>query len=831
MRETSNSLSKQNSQQPKQFRGGEKKVMKKSLSLLVAIAMVFSMFAAVASAAEKQTAGEYLQEIGVIKGNLEGNLNEDKEWKREDLTVLLSRLLGVEKAASEHANTHEFTDVTNSFYDGYISWAKEEKLMEGKGNGKFGYNDPLTNQQFAAVVLRALKVEVEYADVPKVAVESKLVAEDTDFAANALRGVTYDVIVKALNTEVAGTGKKLGTILGLKGFEVTDLKLVSASAVVASEIKLNFNTKVAAIDAKDVVVTDKNGAEVFVEEAKADGETVTVKLAASLVNDGEYTVHVATAKSTEGSEVKDASATFTYKKSTIASVAIKNTTIARGDDVEYIVKDTAGNDITKDFPLSAFEVNSSDPGVVTLALNGQATGKSIVVISVPDSAITTGNVVVTVNEATALVLETLQLKNGNNETVADSTLYTNTTGYKVVAEAKRQNGSDVTGATYSFISRNPSIAVVDTNHTANREATITPVQAGTATIVVTATVDGVTVSKTLVVTVKAEAKAAGLKVDKSTIVLKDNVAPAGLPDTLSVTLIDQYNGTYKGVDNSDVTLTYDKTGADAAANATVLGATLDANNKYTIKKAATNGVAEFVFTGVAKGNFTATVSVTLPSGAKQTQRISVVVSDNAVTNGYIVETTKGVKLDSKQHSESGKHVGELNTVVKVFTKNAAGAKIAEVNAVDVTLNSQKPQDSILEFNDKTVSAKEGKVGKEAVNVAVNNVIVGTLTFEVDYSSKDIINKVQVNKASISIAKNGDLMKALFSTPTSNGAISLIDKYGAIITADAGDNVQILSSNSTIVTNDGNLVTGATGKVVLTIQVEGKIYTVNVNVTN
>jgi len=828
MRETSNSLSKQNSQQPKQFRGGEKKVMKKSLSLLVAIAMVFSMFAAVASAAEKQTAGEYLQEIGVIKGNLEGNLNEDKEWKREDLTVLLSRLLGVEKAASEHANTHEFTDVTNSFYDGYISWAKEEKLMEGKGNGKFGYNDPLTNQQFAAVVLRALKVEVEYADVPKVAVESKLVAADTDFAANALRGVTYDVIVKALNTEVTGTGKKLGTILGLKGFEVTDLKLVSASAVVASEIKLNFNTKVAAIDAKDVVVTDKNGAEVFVEEAKADGETVTVKLASTLTNDAEYTVHVATAKSTEGSEVKDASATFTYKKSAIASVAIKNTTIAKDDKVEYIVKDTAGNDITKDFPLSAFEVNSSDTAVVDPTnLEGKLVGKSIVVISVPDSAITTGNVVVTVNEATGLVLDTLQVRN-NAANVADNIIYTSNaaTTYSVFAEAKRANGSAAGTAKYTFISRNPSVAVVDTNAATSQNgvaATLTPVQAGTATIVVTAEVQGATVSKTIVVTVKDQAKLAGQKVDKTTVV----VDKAGnITESLKVTLLDQYNGTFKPA--TAVTLVYDKVGAEA--NATAANGAPDAanGNKYTVNATTVDGVATFTFTGVAKGNFTATAIITLPNGAKQTQRISVIVTDDAVTNGYVVEASN-LKLDSLIHSNPDKNVGDANAAVKVFTKNSAGAKVAEVT-LGITVNSQKTQDSILAITGTTVSPIAGKAGKEVVNVAVNNVVVGTLAFEVDYSSENVINKVQVNKASIAVKNNETLLDTLFSSNTTTGAISLINKYGEVVAAQVGTNVKILSSNGAIVSDLGVIDPTKTGKVVLTIQIEGKVYTVNVNVT-
>jgi len=534
--------------------------------------------------------------------------------------------------------------------------------------------------------------------------------------------------------------------------------------------------------------------------------------------------------------VKDASATFTYKKSTIASVAIKNTTIARGDDVEYIVKDTAGNDITKDFPLSAFEVNSSDTAVVDPTnLEGKLVGKSIVVISVPDSAITTGNVVVTVNEATGLVLDTLQVRN-NTANVADNIIYTSNaaTTYKVFAEAKRANGSAAGTAKYTFISRNPSVAVVDTNaatSTNGVEATLTPVQAGTATIVVTAEVQGATVSKTIVVTVKEQAKLAGQKADKTTVV----VDKAGLiTDSLKITLLDQYNGTYKGTTNNSVALVYDKVGAEAnatATNGTTAGAADPANgNKYTVNTTAVDGVATFVFTGVAKGNFTATAIITLPNGAKQTQRISVIVTDDAVTNGYVVEASN-LKLDSLIHTDTTKNVGDANAAVKVFTKNSAGAKVAEVTT-GITVNSQKTQDSILTIAGTTVTPIPGKAGKEVVNVAVNNVVVGTLAFEVDYSSENVINKVQVNKASIAVKNNETLLDVLFSSKTANttGAITLIDKYGAAIDALVGTNVKILSSNGAIISDLGVIDPTKTGKVVLTIQIEGKVYTVNVNVT-
>src|SRR5690606_9949451 len=143
------------------------------------------------------------------------------------------------------AKDHEYTDVRGTFYDGYLTWASEKGLMEGNTNGTFGFDAPITYKEFAAVVLRALGVDTtgeNYANVEELAVEAGLLPEGTDFKANAVRDVTYNVIVKALDTKI--DGKKLGTILGLPGYEITDLELVGASAVVASEVVLSFNTNV-----------------------------------------------------------------------------------------------------------------------------------------------------------------------------------------------------------------------------------------------------------------------------------------------------------------------------------------------------------------------------------------------------------------------------------------------------------------------------------------------------------------------------------------------------------------------------------------------------------
>ncbi|RIX51065.1 hypothetical protein D3P08_18480 [Paenibacillus nanensis] len=290
MRETSNSfsleISKQNSQQPKHFRGGDKKVMKKSLSLFVASSMVVSMFAGAAYAADAKNPGEYLNELGVIQGN-GTDLKEDQSWKRQDVIVLLSRLLGEEDEAQDAETTHEFTDVTNSFYDGFISWAVEEGLVEGKGNGKFGFNAELKNQEFYAIVLRAFGHDTTgegYAEVPELAVKYGFATEETDFSAIPTRGETYATIVKALETEVPGTGKKLGVILGLIKEEAPQAAAVqSINALNATQVAVKFTAavdKTAAETVTNYAIGTNNPDSVSLS---ADGLTATLTFGAGEV--------------------------------------------------------------------------------------------------------------------------------------------------------------------------------------------------------------------------------------------------------------------------------------------------------------------------------------------------------------------------------------------------------------------------------------------------------------------------------------------------------------------------------------------------------------------
>lgn len=352
MRETSHSLSNyQHSQQPKHFRGGEKKVMKKSLSLLVAIAMVFSMFASVAAAASES--GTKLQGLGVIKGNQNGDLLEDANWLRQDVAVLMSRLAGKETEAKETAKSHTFADVRGTFYDGYISWAKENNFMQGNSATNFGFDNEITYKEFATVILRALGVDTsDYSKIGELAVAAGIIDDKLDLDAKAVRGVTYDIITTALDKEV--DGQKLGTKLGLPGYEVV-APAISVAPTAVKEVTVTFNKEIATDKAKFVL--KRGTATVTVDKVtySDDKKVAKLELNSKLIA-GDYTVVATDATDAE------LTASFSAENEKVANIEFVGDKFALGtnDDangsvnsneieISYKVTNQYGEDVSKTY--------------------------------------------------------------------------------------------------------------------------------------------------------------------------------------------------------------------------------------------------------------------------------------------------------------------------------------------------------------------------------------------------------------------------------------------------------------------------------------------------
>lgn len=798
MSKTSHLLSKQNSQQPKQFRGGEKKVMKKSLSLLVAIAMVFSMFATLVSA-DGKAAGQKLQELGVINGTSNG-LDENEEWLRQDVTVLIARLLGSEEAAKATANTHGFEDLDSKFYNGFVSWAKEKGYFNGESATKFGVGNPITNQQFAAVLLRVLNVDVEYAEAFDKAVELGLVSKDLDKAANAIRGDIYESLVAALDYKI--DGKKLGNILGLKGYEIVDLDIAKASALVSKTIVVDFNAELDTLKSSDVSVTNADGNGLLIEKVSFEGSKATIALTDALSNGKTYTVKIASATSKEGSVASALSAEVTFNKATPASIAFVSKTVVSEKNVQIVIKDANGNDVTADF-ADDVEVYTSNSNVVDTDLSTSAIGDSIVNVSLvvdedEDVKIETGNEIISVVALTTLGITDVSF--GGKASDNNVTLYKDE-AVSVLVKAKDQNDKvysnevdtdDVDFDSISIKSLNPSIVQVD-----NDTLTAKALQTGSATIQITTEFGGVKSTKSVVVTVKAAKALAGIELSASSLKL---VKGATVEYTVDVKTVDQYGNPIHV--SEPVT---------AVAK----------NDKFSADQKSDNGEGKRVFTVESTENGSTTIKFSVTKDGKTfSKTLNVTQADQNGLGGYLTESDAVLDFDFNGPHKAD---GAVNTTtIKVFKKDKNGVKFAEETDADfASLN-----DDIVDVDSNgvvTIVTKDGKpnkTGKAVITVTVGNAIVAKVNVEVINSASQLKTVKQV-KETITVNVNDNIESALFG----NGkALELVNQYDKEYTVQPGD-YTIATSDSSIVDSTGRAKDD--GKATITVGINGTFYVVNV----
>ncbi len=453
--------------------------MKKSLSLLLAIALVFGMFYSVAAAATPTPAeaGQQLKDYGIIEGS-NGDLMVDSTWLRQDAVVVLSRLLGAEADAKAHANDHGFTDVKGSFYNGYISWAKEEKYIKGNNAAgtTFGFDKKLSNQEFAAIILRVFGID-DYDNAVAKGIEFGILPADAKADAPATRGDTFVGIVAALDVEVPGTGKKLGAILELPGFDVA-VGVAKVTATGAKKLAVEFNQ---AVDTEKATFTVKKGAAPVNVSAKSfsdDKKTATLELATRLT-EGDYTVTVggltdadltATVKAVDEKVAK-----IELSSDTLALGALPNTSGAEKAYISYKVLNQYNEDITKaattpDITWTASKGSASDDNQGQLTLD---TGVANTFYNLTELVVLTGI------EQNSSVVVNATLKVGNKSSVdtvefqgvwenSGAELNTDTVKSKdffVLFTAKDQYGNSVANANYIYndliiTSSNPGVVQV-----------------------------------------------------------------------------------------------------------------------------------------------------------------------------------------------------------------------------------------------------------------------------------------------------------------------------------------------------------------------------------
>ncbi|MBO7748030.1 S-layer homology domain-containing protein [Paenibacillus sp. MWE-103] len=368
MRHSSKQYPKQNSQDPKQFRGGEKKVMKKSLSLVVAAAMTLTTasvaFADAAPTTTELTAQQKfdaLKALGIFNGYPDGSAGLDKQMTRAEFAKVLTKLA---KLTENTAAAKVYTDVPATHWAApFIGASTEAKLMNGLGANKFGPSGQVTIEQIAKVADLVAGLEPIEGEVSgkvsawakgyvAAAVKAGLLPELPSYQTNATRellvDVTYDLAKPEQAQELAITAK----VAGVKKIEVQLNKAVDAS-------KVTFEVKNATGGAVNVSKTT----------FAADNKSATLEFPSNLLT-GDLTI---TAKGAE----KEVSAKVTVEAEKVTKIeflsdkAVFNRTDARIVTTTVKVSNQYGEDITA-AKAGSLTVTSA-AGVPTLASNGVLT--------------------------------------------------------------------------------------------------------------------------------------------------------------------------------------------------------------------------------------------------------------------------------------------------------------------------------------------------------------------------------------------------------------------------------------------------------------------------
>lgn len=270
--------------------------MKRVLSLILVLALVLGMVPA-GFAADK-TAGEQLKELGLVKGDQNGALNESADITRAEMMVVLARLLGKFDDASKFATPSLSTDVKGHWAANYIAFAEKEGWTAGKGAGVFAPNDKVTVQEAATFMMKALGYTVtDFGKVVEEATKLGVMKGITATTGNAPRSLVFSAALNTLNTTPKDGKEALGVKLGVMKATTPTTPVAGPLAVdtvtvkTAKSFEVKFKSAVADTAKVGFALMRDTTKATFTATWNADKTVATLTAPAKLA-DGNYTVTV-----------------------------------------------------------------------------------------------------------------------------------------------------------------------------------------------------------------------------------------------------------------------------------------------------------------------------------------------------------------------------------------------------------------------------------------------------------------------------------------------------------------------------------------------------------
>ncbi len=341
-------------------RGGEKKVMKKSLSILLSFALVFGLFASMASAADTEltVAQKYqaLVDKGVLKGNPDGDARLDANLNRAEFATIAIAISGL---APEKPATATFSDVNSKqWWYGAIEAAAKAGLVEGY-NGKFDPKANVTVEQVIKVAVQAADLKIDEkaeavegasawaAPYIKAALDAGLIATGLDYKADATRGQTilvgYSVYEKLNQVEPAKVS-------------------ISAKAAGIKKVEVTFDK---AVDTEKATLTLKKGSQT-VELDKTvwseDKKVATLPLKSVKITAGTYSV---TLGGLDAATVEKGTAEFTAENETVTKIDFVTTSDEIAQSTKAKIKLKSENQYGELASFSAASYTANTPTIAS----------------------------------------------------------------------------------------------------------------------------------------------------------------------------------------------------------------------------------------------------------------------------------------------------------------------------------------------------------------------------------------------------------------------------------------------------------------------------------
>ncbi len=417
------------------------KNLKKSLALVLAIVMVFSLcvFANAAFAdqdaigAKYETACGIMNGLGILKGDENGVFNPQGNLTRGQACKIIAYIkLGATLAEKLPASA-PFDDVAATDWEApFVAYCKAQKIVSGYGDGNFGPDDYLTGFQFGKMLLVALGYG-QNGEYEGEGWEMNVAQDAAKFGVYAadLEGATSDLITREQAALLALNTIAVDTVTYSKPFEI-----YTSTGVSFAETPLNVNlTPVATTDAAGRPVLKYNQlvgtATIYTADAEAIATITNGVFNTAVAPYKDWDISAATIKINGGSDSAFAATDVNGKPGrvaefygtvapngavTITSVVATDYTFATVDDI---------NATTKAITLSTGDTYATTDASYKL-LSAFAKGDALCIVA-------DGSVIRSAEKAAAVTGTTVTAADTAKKTFTlDGTQYTNNYAYTVL---------------------------------------------------------------------------------------------------------------------------------------------------------------------------------------------------------------------------------------------------------------------------------------------------------------------------------------------------------------------------------------------------------------